>query len=189
MQYTLLLAFLLFVPAAPAVMAAEKAAREAPRVEIQKAGERSGLQNLLDEMWSRLRQYGPKLSVKETEKTTVVAGVRGAESTASTLTPYWKGDKTRDPAFVAEVNAFNGAQTIAERDDYPAAAAAFEKFLKDYPASSLKPNAEFGLALAVSGTDRAKGLAQLKTFAEQNRTHPFAADAQRAVSQLEKLRY
>jgi TolA-binding protein len=185
MKYTFLLASLLFVPV---VLAAEPATRSAPRVEVQKADERSGLQNLLDEMWSRLRQYGPKLSVKEAEKTTVVAGVRGAESTASTLTPYWKGDKTKDPAYVAEVNAFNAAQTLAERDDYPAAAAAFEKFLKDYPASSLKPNAEFGLALAVSGTDRVKGLAQLKAFAEQNRTHPFAADAQRVIGQIEKAR-
>ena len=183
MQYTLLLASLLLVPA---VLAADKTTRETPRVEIQKAEERSGLQNMLDEMWSRLRQYGPKLSAREAEKTTIVAGVRGAESTASTLTPYWKGDKTRDPAYVAEVNAFNSAQALAERDDYPAAAAAFEKFLKDYPASTLKPNAEFGLALAVSGMDQARGLVQLKRFAEQNRTHPFAADAQRVISQLEK---
>jgi TolA-binding protein len=181
----MLLASLLFVPT---VLAADKAVRETPRVEVQKAEERSGLQSLLDEMWSRLRQYGPKLSTKDSEKITVVAGVRGAESTASTLTPYWKGDKTRDPAFVAEVNAFNAAQTLAERDDYPAAAAAFEKFLREYPASSLKPNAEFGLALAVSGTDRTKGLAHLKSFAEQHRTHPFAADAQRVIGQLEKAR-
>jgi len=111
---------------------------------------------------------------------------RGAESTISPLIPYWKGDKINNPGYVAEVNAFNGAQTLAERDAYPAAAAAFEKFLKGYPASTLKPNAEFGLALAVSGTDRAKGLAQLKAFAEKNRAHPFAADAQRAISQLEK---
>jgi TolA-binding protein len=187
MKYTLLLASLLFIPAA---LAAESPKADAPRtttrVEVQKAEERSSLQGLLDEMWSRLRQYGPKLSVKETEKTTVVAGVRGAESTASTLTPYWKGDKTRDPAYVAEVSAFNDAQALAERADYPAAATAFEKFLKDYPASSLKPNAEFGLALAVSGTDKVKGLVQLKAFAEQNRTHPFAADAQRLISQIEK---
>ena len=183
MQYTLLLASLLFVPAA---LAADKATRETPRVEIQKAEERSGLQNVLDEMWSRLRQYGPKLSMKETGTSTVVAGVRGAESTASTLTPYWKGDKTKDPAYVAEVNAFNAAQALAERGNYPAAGAAFEKFLKDYPASSLKPNAEFGQALAVSGTDRAKGLTQLKAFAEQNRTHPFATDALRVISQIEK---
>ena len=188
MKYTLLLASLLFVPAA---LAAEPhktdAPRTTPRVEVQKAEERSGLQNVLDEMWSRLRQYGPNLSMKETEMTTVVAGVRGAESTASTLTPYWKGDKTKDPAYVAEVNAFNAAQTLAERDDYPAASAAFEKFLKDYPASSLKPNAEFGLALAVSGSDRAKGVAQLKAFAEQHHAHPLAADAQRVASQIEKV--
>ena len=170
----------------PTVLAADPATRAAPRVEVQKAEERSGLQSLLDEMWSRLRQYGPKLSVKETEKTTVVAGVRGAESTTSTLTPYWKGDKTKDPAYVAEVNAFNGAQTLAERADHPAASAAFEKFLKDFPHSTFKPNAEFGLALAVSGTDRVKGLVQLKAFAEKNRAHPFAADAQRVISQLEK---
>lgn len=183
MKVAMLLASLLFVPAA---LTAESLKADAPRVEVQKAEERSSLQNVLDEMWSRLRQYGPKLSVQETGKTTVVAGVRGAESTASTLTPYWKGDKTRDPAFVAEVNAFNAAQTLAERGDYPAAVAALEKFLKDYPANSLKPNAEFALALAVSGTDRAKGLVQLKSFAEQNRTHPLAADAQRAISQIEK---
>ena len=185
MQYTLLLASLLFVPAA---LAADKATRETPRVEIQKAEERSGLQNVLDEMWSRLRQYGPKLSAREVEKTTIVAGVRGAESTASSLTPYWKGDKTKDPAYVAEVNAFNGAQALAERGDYPAAGAAFEKFLKDYPASSLKPNAEFGQALAVSGSDRSKGAARFKAFAEQHRAHPLAADAQRLATQIEQAR-
>lgn len=185
MRYTPLLASLLFIPAA---LAAEPPKAGAPRVEVQKAEERSGLQNVLDEMWSRLRQFGPKLSVQETAKTTVVAGVRGAESTASTLTPYWKGDKTRDPAYVAEVNAFNGAQALAGRDDYPAAGAAFEKFLKDYPASSLKPNAEFALALAVSGSDRVQGVARLKAFAEQHPAHPLAADARRVVSRLEKLR-
>jgi len=187
MNVAMLLVSLLFVPVA---LAAEPLKTEAPRtttrVEVQKAEERSSLQSLLDEMWSRLRQYGPKLSAKETGTTTVVAGVRGAESTASALTPYWKGDKTKDPAYVAEVNAFNGAQTLAERGDYPAAATAFEKFLKDYPASSLKPNAEFGQALAVSGTNRVKGLVQLKGFVEQNRTHPLAADAQRVISQIEK---
>jgi len=185
MKHAFLLATALLTPV---VMAADKAPREAPRVEVQKAEERSGLQYVLDEMWSRLRQYGPKQSARETEKTTVVAGVRGAESTASTLSPYWKGDKTKDPAYVAEIDAFNTAQALAERDDYPAAATAFEKFLKDYPASTLKPNAEFGLALAVSGTDRVKGLVQLKAFAEQNRAHPFAADAQRVVNQIEKVR-
>jgi len=169
-------------------MAADKVTREAPRVEVQKAEERSGLQYVLDEMWSRLRQYGPKLSARETEKTTVVAGVRGAESTASTLSPYWKGDKTKDPTYVAEIDAFNIAQALAERDDYPGAATAFEKFLKDYPASTLKPNAEFGMALAVSGTDRDKGAARFKAFAEQHRAHPLAADAQRLVTQLGQAR-
>ena len=89
---------------------------------------------------------------------------------------------------MAEVNAFNGAQALAERGDYPAAAAAFEKFLKDYPASSLKPNAEFALALAVSGSDHTKGAARFKAFAEQHRTHPLAADAQRLVTQIEQVR-
>ena len=185
MKVAMLLASLLFVPAA---LAADKAVRETPRVEVQKAEERSGLQSLLDEMWSRLRQYGPKLSAKDSEKITVVAGVRGAESTASTLTPYWKGDKTRDPAYVAEVSALNGAQALAERGDYPAAATAFEKFLTEHAASSLKPNAEFGLALAVSGSDRTKGAAQFKAFAEQHRTHPLAADAQRLAAQLAQAR-
>lgn len=178
------LVILLVVFLIPAAMAAD----QAPRIEIQKAGERGGLQGLLDEMWSRLRQVGPKLSTREIEKTTVVAGVRGAESTTSTLSPYWKGDKTKSPAHVAEVSAFNGAQMLAERDDYPAASAAFERFIKDYPNSTFKPNAEFGLALAISGMDREKGLAQLRSFTEKNRTHPFAADAQRVISQLEKAR-
>jgi hypothetical protein len=29
---------------------------------------------------------------------------------------------------------------------------------------------------------------QFKSFVAQNRTHPFAADAQRGISQIEKLR-
>jgi TolA-binding protein len=182
---TILLASLLLIPAA---WAADPPRPDGTRVEVQESGERSALQNLLDEMWSRLRQYGPKLSARESEGGTLVAGVRGKEATGSSLEPYWKGDKTKDPAFVAEVNAFSVAQALAERDDYPAAAAAFEKFLNDYPGSSLKANAEFGQALAVSGVDRDRGLARLKAFAEQNRTHPFAADAVRVIGQLEKGR-
>lgn len=185
MKYAMLLASLLCIPAALAAEPPRADARSpATRVEVQKAEERGALQNMLDEMWSRLRQYGPKLGAKDTEKGTLVAGVRGAEATTSSLEPYWKGDKTKDATFVAEVGAFNAAQALAERGDYKAATEAFDKFLKDYPASSLKPNAEFGLALAVSGSDRAKGIAQLKAFADRHRAHPLAADAQGLVTQL-----
>lgn len=181
MRMSLLLAVLLV----PAAFAAE-APKPAPRVEVQRTDDRSGLQTMLDELWSKLRQYGPKVSGREAEKTTLVAGVRGAESTTTSLEPYWKGDKTRDPAFIAEVTAMNAAQALAERGDYPAAAAAFEKFTRDFPASSLKPNAEFAQALALSSSgDRVRGLARLRSFAEQHHSHPLAADARRLIGQLE----
>lgn len=190
MQRIILSVVLLSATAAFAAETAPKAdAPAGTRVEVQKSEARGGLQDMLDELWARLRQFGPKLGARETEKSTLVAGVRGAESTASSLEPYWKGDKTRDPAFIAEVGAFNAAQALAERGDYPAAAAAFEKFQKDYPASGLRPNADYAQALAlVSGGDRVAGIARLKAFAEHNPAHPLAADAQRLLAQLKQAR-
>lgn len=36
--------------------------------------------------------------------------IRGAETTTSLIKPYWKGDKTGDPEYVAELTRYTRAQ-------------------------------------------------------------------------------
>jgi len=167
-------------------VAATDVAAAKPRVEIQKAEDGGGLKSLLDQVWARLRSYGPTASNDHPERNaTLVAGVRGAEVTSSALKPYWKGDKSNDPAFLEEVGAYNKAQGLADAGDLKGASAAFDGFLKTYPASTLKPNAVFALGLAYAGLgDKAKGLSFLKTFVKDYPTHPLAGDAGRLIERM-----
>lgn len=156
---------------------------------VQRVEGASGLQRLLDEMWAKLRSYGPRLQGAESAQArdSQVAGVRGAESTTSTLSPYWKGDRSGDPAFVAEVNAYNRAQDLAESGNPAGAAQAFEEFLKAYPKSPLRPNAQFGLALAHGARgERAGANAALEVFVREHPNHPLVADARRLGEALAK---
>lgn len=150
-------------------------------VVVQKVESESTLKRLFEETWAKLRSYGPKLSTSDARtSTTVVAGVRGTESTGTQLKPYWKGDRTNDPAYVQEANAYNQAQALADAGDNGKAAAAFEEFLKNYPKSAFKPNARFALGLAYgAGGDKAKGRSALDGFIKDYPAHPLVADAKR----------
>src|SRR6266566_1072705 len=142
-------------------------------VVVQKVESDSTLKRMFDEVWAKLRGYGPKLSTSDARTSvTAVAGVRGAESTNSQIKPYWKGDRTDDPAYVQEVNAYNAAQTLADNGAADKAAAAFEEFLKTYPKSVFKPSAQFALGLAYGAAGQAaKGKAALDGFVRDYPTH------------------
>jgi len=169
--------------------AAEESNKPKAKVEVKKVEEQSSFKSLLDQTWAKLRRYGPPSARDDASRqVTLVAGVRGAESTTSTLKPYWKGDKTNDPAYLNEVNAFNKAQAFANSGDFKQAATAFDGFLTGYPDSSLKPNAQFALGLAYAGVaDKARGVSALQTFVQGHPKHPLASDANRVIAELQKL--
>ena len=167
--------------------AAEDAAQTKPRVEIQKVQDGGTLKGLLDQVWARLRTYGPNTSAYDSRanSATLVAGVRGAEATSSALKPYWKGDKTKDPAYAQEVEAYTKAQGLADVGDLKQAAVALDGFIKSYPASTLKPNAIFAAGLVYAGMgDKAKSSAMLQSFVKDYPDHPLVADAGKLLEEI-----
>lgn len=181
----LFMLFPLSALAADAERTADKA--RAPGAVVQKVEGESPFKRLMEEMWAKLRSYGPRLSTTDAGRTTQVAGVRGAESTASQLKPYWKGDRANDPAYAQEVDAFNKAQELADAGDMPQSAKAFDDFLKSYPKSTLKPNAQFGAGLSHGASgQKDKGLAALNGFIKDNPKHPLVPEAQRLIAELQK---
>jgi len=173
--------------AEPAKPADKPANKSTAGVVVQKVENESTLRRMFDETWAKLRSYGPRLTTGEASRggATIVAGVRGAESTGSQLKPYWKGDRTSDPAYVQEANAYNQAQALAEAGDNDKAAAGFEEFLKTYPKSSFKPNAQFALGLTYGAAgQKVKSKTALDGFIKDYPAHPMVVDAKRVNEAL-----
>jgi len=145
------------------------------------------LKQLIDEIWAKLRGHVPRTSARaEDNQRTQIAGVRGAETTTSTLKPYWKDDKTTDPVYAKEVQSLNQAMKLADAGKLTTAAKAFDGFLKRYPESRLKSTAQFGLGLAYAELgQKDRGLAALRAFKTENPKHPLTPDATRVIQTLE----
>lgn len=168
------------------LLAADKAEQPAVHVEIQKAEKRLGVARVFSRFWARLRAYVPKPGVQQAAtQRTQIAGVRGAETTASPLQPYWKGDKTEDPSYVKEIKAFHTAMELADTGDLQSAAEAFQAFATKYPQSSLNPNVQFALGLVyVELGEKRRGMTTLKSFTRTHPEHPLATDARQMIEQL-----
>lgn len=95
--------------------------------------------------WEKLRKkvetFTPQ---KQLGATTAVGGVRGAPSDANDI--YWKGEAVEEPVGAEELAAFKKAMDLATSGDVPQAQAAFEGFIKAYPNSSLRKDADQALA-------------------------------------------
>jgi TolA-binding protein len=144
----------------------------------------SAMKDLLGNLWARLRAATPRAN-PTVASTTVTAGLRGAEATESELKPYWKGDREQDPAALAERQALDHAQSLADAGNYAEAARAFDAFVQANPRSPLAPNAMFGAALARAALgDRSQAASGLETFLKQNPQHPLAKDAEHALAAL-----
>jgi TolA-binding protein len=142
------------------------------------------MKDLLGSLWARLRAATPRAN-PTVATTTVTAGLRGAEATESELKPYWKGDREQDPAALAERQALDHAQSLADAGNYAEAARAFDAFVQANPRSPLAPNAMFGAALARAALgDRGQAASGLEAFLKQNPQHPLAKDAEQALAAL-----
>ena len=144
----------------------------------------SGVKDMLNSLWGRLRAATPRSSTTA-PTTTVTAGLRGSEATESELKPYWRGDRESDAGSIAERKALEGAQALADSGKFAEAAKAFDAFLTQYPRSPLAANAAFGSAVAhASLGDRNKAVAGFQDFLKRDPQHPLAKDAEQAIAAL-----
>lgn len=116
----------------------------------------------------------------------LTAATASAETTTTLLTPYWKDDRSEDPAFQAEVQSYGAAQQLLEDGKLKEAEAAFGNFIQAHGNSDLLPNARFGQALALAALgDGKKAKAAMESFLRDYPQHPLAADARKVAAELQ----
>lgn len=96
-------------------------------------------------LWERLRRkiesFTPQ---KKIGASNAVGGVRGAPSDANDI--YWKGEANKEDIDAAELSAFKKATDLASAGETKQAHAAFTEFVKAYPDSKLRKDADQALA-------------------------------------------
>lgn len=147
---------------------------------------KSIFKGLLYRVWSRLRTFSPQLQKKNTRKYGIATmGVRGAETTATLIEPYWKGDKSEDPLYIEQLTDYTNAQQLAETGKLEAAVKAFNAFIKNYGDSDLLPNAQFALGLSQGGLgDIDASIDSLESFIDDNPEHPLVIDAKQVIAEF-----
>jgi len=99
--------------------------------------------------WEKLRMKIEQMTPqKKLTTTTAVGGVRGAAVEVSDV--YWKGEAKPQTVDDGELTAFQKAMALVESGQKEQARAAFGEFVKAYPASPLKPDADQAIARLVA---------------------------------------
>jgi TolA-binding protein len=150
-----------------------------------KSEQQSVFKGFLYSVWGKLRALSPRLSSHNSQRAVATAGIRGAETTTSLISPYWKDDRTEDPEYIRELTEFTKAQQLAENGDLQAAVTALNDFIGKYEKSDLKPNAQFALGISYGGLGQKAGaIKALQAFVSDNPEHPLVADAKQVIAQL-----
>ena len=100
-----------------------------------------GTKSFWEKLRTKIEGFTPQ---KKIAATNAVGGVRGALSDASDI--YWKGEATHEVIDSDEMSAFKKAMNLGASGDATQAQAAFEEFIKTYPQSSLRKDADQALA-------------------------------------------
>jgi TolA-binding protein len=152
---------------------------------VVKSEKNSVFKGILYTVWERLRSLNPRVKTNKSHHTVATMGIRGAETTASLIEPYWKGDKTNDPGYIKELRQYTEAQQLAEQGDLPKAVNALNNFLEQHSASDLRPNAQFALGISQGGMGNvAASKKTLQAFLNDYPDHPLAVDAREVIEQL-----
>lgn len=105
--------------------------------------------------WDRLRakieSFAPQ---KKSSVTTATGGVRGAQVASDDI--YWKNEATSETIAAEELEAFTKAVKLADTNDKTQAQTAFSEFIRKYPESALRKDADQALALLESANTPAK---------------------------------
>lgn len=104
-----------------------------------------------DSLRSKLESLTPQ---KKVTATTAVGGVRGAA--VATEDMYWKGASSPQVIDADELEAFMAAMKLNDANDAAQAQSAFAEFIKKYPESTLRKDAEQALSLLQPASEPAK---------------------------------
>lgn len=153
---------------------------------IQQAEEKKSVfKGLLYKVWGKFKAMNPKKDNREVRSVAVTAGIRGAETTSSILQPYWKDDKTSDQQFIQQLDDFAQAQSLVENGELQQANEAFGGFIQSWPASDLRPNAQFAMGMTYGGMgQKAQSIQAFQTFVSEHPQHPLAADAKELIADM-----
>lgn len=100
--------------------------------------------------WEKLRMKIEQMTPqKKLGTTTAVGGVRGSAVEASDV--YWKGEAKPQSIDADELAAFQKAMALVEAGQKEQAQAAFTEFVKAYPGSPLKADADQAMARLLAG--------------------------------------
>lgn len=180
-KFIYIVALILFMPAS--IFAADET--QSNNSIVVKSEQKSVFKGLLYSVWGKLRALSPSVN-KNRNRAVVTAGVRGAETTDSIITPYWMGDKTDDPDYIKELTEYSRAQQLAEDGDLTAAVKALSDFIAGYDNSDLRPNAQFALGISYGGLGQKQpGIDALQAFVNEHPNHPLVADARQVIAELE----
>lgn len=112
------------------------------------AAEKSGSsQTFWEKLRAKIEAMTPQ---KKTVVTTATGGVRGAPSSTEDI--YWKNEATGQTIAAEELDAFKKAMKLADSEGKAQAQAAFSEFIKRYPQSSLRKDADQALAMLSSAS-------------------------------------
>jgi len=183
----LLFCWLLVMPITLVQAQTDTSASTTTNLEIQVVEEESAAKRLFSRMWSKLRGYvGRSEQSTMAGGRTLIAGVRGAETTTSGLQPYWKGDRSEDPDYIKEVDTFLDAMELADAGKFEQATGVLNAFSDSYPDSSLDPNVQFALGLVYGQLGKnAEGVAALESFVKRYPEHPLVSDAEELIQVLQ----
>lgn len=105
--------------------------------------------------WDRLRakveSFTPQ---KKSSVTTATGGVRGALVASDDL--YWKSDASSETMAAEELEAFTRAIKLTDANDKTQAKTAFSAFVKKYPDSALRKDADQALVILQTANTPAK---------------------------------
>ena len=183
--FKVLTVVLLMFTFAASSLAADNRKSESGSIVVKKESS-SIFKGLLYRVWGRLRALNPQLETNKTiNRSVATMSIRGEETTSSIIEPYWKGDKTDDEEYVAELTRYTRAQQYAEDGDLKKAVTELNSFLADHENSELKPNAQFALAISQGGLGEiAASKKTFEEFVDDNPGHPLVADARQVISEL-----
>ena len=151
---------------------------------IVKSENKSVFKGFLYKMWGKLRAISPRKASRN-NRSVATAGVRGAETTTSIISPYWKDDNTEDPEYLKELDEFTKAQQLAESGDLNAAITALSSFIENHKDSDYKANAQFALGVSYGGLGKnAESVKVFQDFVNDNPRHPLVGDAKQVMVEL-----
>ncbi len=111
---------------------------------IYAADNNSGTLTVWEKLRKKVETFTPQ---KKINATNAVGGVRGAQADASDI--YWKGEATHEMIDADEMTAFKKAMNLGEAGEMHQAQAAFADFIRNYPDSPLRKDADQALAILV----------------------------------------